>query len=57
MCHPIGVKLRQDTIYTKLECGVLIDAKTGEQVANPIQGNEDKVELAHQFACCRPGRM
>jgi hypothetical protein len=51
----IGVDLRQETIETRLEHGLLIDAQTGQSIGDPVFGEEDKVGLASHFERCEPG--
>jgi hypothetical protein len=52
----VGIALRERTSRTKLEYAVLIDAQTGQPVADPAEGDEDAVDLQEQFSRCAPGR-
>lgn len=52
-----GARMRGQTLRTRLEYAVLMDAATGEQVADPVEGGEDEVDLRDQFARCRPDRL
>jgi hypothetical protein len=54
--YAAGVAIRERTIRTKREYAVLIEAKSGEPVDEPAEGEEDNVEIGAQFARCMPGR-